>query len=101
MKLLFLIPLLLVSCANVASSRFEFIDAQGVKTAIEVPKEVDAKNLVVTFDTKTGVFTLTAASWASRNVETIEAQGKRESVISGAISEGLAIGAIKGLKGMP
>lgn len=100
MKSLLILPLL-VSCANVSSTRFSFTDASGSKLVVEMPKEVDAKALEITVDPKTGIFTLKAASWDSRNVATIKAQGGRESVVSGAIAEGIAIGTIKGLKGLP
>ena len=92
---------LLTSCANAISSRFVFSDPSGMNIVIQIPKEIEAKALEISIDPKTGVFTLTAASWTSRNVQTIKAQGERESVISGAISEGIVEGAVKGIKGFP
>lgn len=99
MRIIFLIPFL-VGCANVAATRFEYTDNVGGKLTVEMPKEVDAKDLKISIDPKNSIISITATSWTSRNVETIAAQGERETGIAEGISEGAVKGAIKGIKGL-
>lgn len=100
MKIFFLLPLLFIGCANVSTTKFSYSDPNGSKVSIEMPKEVDAKELRVEIDAKLGTATITAKEWFSRNVDTIKAQGKREENVNELVekaSEGVTRGAIKGI----
>lgn len=101
MKIFFIFPILLfVGCANVASTKFSFSDTNGASVTVEMPKEVDAKDLRVEIDAKNGIAKIIASSWISRNVETINAQSKREENVNELVekaSEGVTRGAIKGI----
>lgn len=66
-----------------------------------MPKEVNATDLKVKIDPKTGVCSIEAKKWETRNVDTIAAQGDRESKIAEKSFKGAADGVIKGLKGVP
>jgi hypothetical protein len=95
---IFLLPLLLVGCANVSTTRFVFKSADR-SFEIEMPKEVDAKDLSIKIDPVTGALVIDVKNWSSRNVETIEAQANRESdniKASSEIVEKAAEGAMKG-----
>lgn len=92
---------MLCSCANVASTKFSFRDPNGSSVTVEMPKEVDAKDLLVEIDAKNGIAKIIASSWISRNVETIGAQGERESKSVEKAAKGMAEGVIDGVKGMP
>lgn len=100
MKLLIMLPFMFIGCANVSTTKFSYSDPNGSKVMIEMPKEVDAKDLRVEIDAKLGMATITASSWISRNVETIAAQAKREENVNELVekaSEGVTRGAIKGI----
>lgn len=100
MKIFFILPILLfVGCANVASTKFSYSDPNGSTVRIEMPKEVDAKELRVEIDAKSGTATITAKEWSSRNVETIASQGERESKSVEKAAKGIAEGVVDGVKG--
>lgn len=93
-----ILPLLfLTSCANVSTTRIEFIQTSGTGFIVELPKEVEAKDLRVSIDAKNGQATIAAATLESKNVETIKAQGKRENGKIEAVTTGAVKGAIKGV----
>jgi hypothetical protein len=91
----------LCSCANVSTTRFEFIDPSGSKVIVEMPKEVEATDLKVSIDAIKGIATIEATQWTTLNVETIKAQSDRESGFSEAVSKGAVEGAMKGLMPTP
>lgn len=102
--LLPLVVLVLSGCANVSSTRMVFRNENTTLT-LDMPKEVETKNLKITFHAQQGTFEITSDSWISRNTETIFAQSQREKEIleSSAVliektAEGVTRGAIKGLK---
>lgn len=100
MKLFLMLPFMFVGCANVSTTKFSYSDPNGSRVSIEMPKEVDAKDLRVEIDAKLGIATITAKEWSSRNVDTIRAQAKREKNVNELIekaSEGVSRGAIKGI----
>lgn len=93
----------LVGCANVSTTRLTY-SRDGATMTIEMPKELEAKNLRVELDPATGKATLSADAITTRNVETIKAQGQREAqavkaagTLAEKVSEGAAKGAVKGL----
>lgn len=98
--ILVLICWLMTGCANVSTTRIEYRDA-ATSLVVEMPKEVEAEELLVDLDAKTGRATVAAKTWKSTNQGTIKAQGKRESEIAGKVAEGAAKGAVKGIKGGP
>jgi len=104
MKRILTIPFLIMftGCATF-STRFTYVDPSGAKMLLDMPKEVDAKNLKVTMDAKKGLVEITADSIQTSNVEGIKAQGVRESSnlskisdIAGDVTEGAIKGAVKG-----
>lgn len=87
-SLLILISLLFCGCANVVSTRFTYVNPNtGETISIEMPKECDAKDLKVIIDPATNRFEITASRWASRNVDTIDAQANREANIISATGD--------------
>lgn len=93
--------LLFCSCANVSTTKFIYTEPSGKTLSLEMPKEVNATDLKVKIDPKTGVCSIEAKKWETRNVETITAQGDRESKIAEKSVKGAVEGAIKGMKGVP
>lgn len=94
----------LSGCANVSTTVFKYHDIDGSTVLVEMPKEIEAKELVVEINAKNGTATIAAKEWSSRNAETIDAQAKREEKNLGKIgglvekgSEGAARGAVKGV----
>ena len=78
MKYLFLIiPFFLSSCANVSSTRLLFKSEKST-LIVEMPKEVEAKNLRIEYDSQQGTFKITSDSWISANQGTLAAQAVRE-----------------------
>lgn len=99
MKWILIVAVLtLSSCANVSTTRIEYREGNSV-LIVEMPKEVEAEELLVDVDAKNARATVTAKTWKSTNAATIKAQGKRESEIVGKVAEGAAAGAMKGIKG--
>lgn len=88
-------------CANVATTKFHYTDPSGAYVTVEMPKEVQAKDLVVMIHAKEGKAEIHASTWISVNAETIKAQGERESVITESISKGALEGAMKGVNPLP
>lgn len=73
-----------------------------------MPKEVETKNLKITFHAQQGTFEITSDSWISRNQETINAQSSREKSVleSSAVllekaTEGAVRGAMKSVNPIP
>ena len=97
---MFLMPLL-ISCANVSTTRFEYVSGEG-SLAIEVPKEIEATDFQVDLDFKKGVAKVRATRWQSHNVETIKAQGARErdnlKGVSKIVEKGIESGVKAGAK---
>lgn len=106
MKIFLIIPaFLLIGCANVSTSRMVYESSDGSRITLEIPKEIEAKDLEVQFDAQQGSAKITASSWVSRNEDTIKAQSMREgqilessSVLVEKISEGVSKGVIEGAK---
>lgn len=96
MNALIVILPFMVACANVSTTKFIYRDANSSVT-IEMPKELQAKKLVVTIDSKNGTATITADAIQTLNTSTIKAQGERESGVAGAVTEGASKGAVEGL----
>lgn len=99
----FVIPFLLVlsSCANVSTTKFIYSEPNGVSLTVEMPKELEAKNLIVNINAKEGTATIHADTIKTLNVETINAQANRESSVSQAISKSLTEGVVEGaMKGV-
>lgn len=71
---------------------------------LDMPKEVETKNLKVTYDSQQGSFKITADSWISRNSDTISAQASREKAVlesSSTLIEKAVEGGVRGaMKGM-
>lgn len=95
MKFLILLLLPFLSCANAISTRFTFKDLDGSILTVEMPKEMEAKNLVVDINSKQGTAKITADWIQSLNENTIRAQAERESAITSSVSSGIAEGAMK------
>jgi hypothetical protein len=100
--------LALTGCANVSTTVFRYSDGQGGSVMVEMPKEIEAKDLHVSINAKTGTALITAKEWSSKNSETIDSQAKREAQVldkAGGLvekgSEGAARGAMKGLIPVP
>lgn len=103
-----LVVIALSGCANFSTTVFRYKSSDGGSVSIEMPKEVEAKDLHVSINAKTGTATITAKQWSSKNSETINAEAKREAQIldkaSGLVeagSEGAVRGAVKGLVPIP
>ncbi len=102
MKYLSLILLLLTGCANMSSTRLYFKSNEST-LMVDMPKELEAKNLKVKFNEKQGTIQITSDSWISRNQGTIQSQAIREkaflessSVLIEKATEGAVRGAMKG-----
>lgn len=98
MRFLILLLLPFLSCANAISTRFVFKDINGSTLTVEMPKEVEAKNLIVELNAKQGRATIKADWIQSLNVDTIKAQAGRESALTESFSKGVAEGVIEGAK---
>jgi hypothetical protein len=85
------------SCANTTTSKYSFTDGAGRKGSIELPKDIQAEGLDI--KTATGARIKIKKLNAAGNVEQTKAQGEREAAAAGKISEGLAEGVVKGIKG--
>lgn len=96
--ILALLTMGLVGCANVSTTTFTYKDEDGASVTIEMPKELEAKNLVVEINAQEGTATIKADFIQTLNVATIEAQAGRESAISESLSKGAAKGVIEGIK---
>lgn len=48
---------------------------------LDMPKEVETKNLKIKFNAQQGTFEITSESWISRNKDTIAAQSGREKTL--------------------
>lgn len=83
-------------CANVSTTRFVYRQADGSSVSVEMPKEMEAKDLVVDMNAKLGTAKVTASAISTKNVATINAQAAREAATAKAISEGAAQGAVQG-----
>lgn len=70
----------LMSCANVSSTRMVFKSEASTLT-LDMPKEVEAENLKITFNAKQGTFEITSKSWSSRSQNLIKAQSEREKAV--------------------
>jgi hypothetical protein len=99
-----LIPLLMAGCTNFSNTVFKYRDPQGATVVIEMPKEIEAKELNVSINAKDGTATITAKEWTSKNEATLAAQAKREkeilegsSLLIEKAAEGATRGAIKGV----
>lgn len=101
MKSLIFIPFLFLGCANVSTTRFEFVGLSGSRVVVEMPKEVEAEDLNVSIDALNGSATITAKKWSSKNVDTIVAQSGREESVTKGAAKGIIEGAIEGAKGIP
>lgn len=103
MKYSVIFLLLIAGCA-VPSARFTYTEPNGGTLAVEMQKEIKAKNLKINIDAKTGIATITADAWESRSVDIIEAEAQREKVATeliGKITEGAVKGAMKSLAPIP
>lgn len=101
--LILIIPLLLSSCANVSTTRLVFKNEDST-LMVEMPKEMEAKNLRIEYDSQQGAFKITSDSWISTNQGTLTAQSLREkmflegsSVLVEKATEGAVRGAMKGV----
>lgn len=72
-----MISLLVVSCSNVSSTRMIFKSHDNT-LILDMPKELETKNLKVVYDSQQGKIEITSDSWISRNSDTIAAQASRE-----------------------
>ena len=91
----------LTSCANVSTTTFEFKDPSGASLRVEMPKELDAQDLVVEINSKKGTATIRAKKISTSNVGTIQAQAGREKSVAGSIAEGAVKGAVKAIIPIP
>lgn len=96
MKFLVLLILPFTGCANVSTTKFIYRDVSGISVTVEMPKEMEAKKLVVDINAKAGTARITADAIQTLNVETINAQARRESSITKSVTEGAAAGLIEG-----
>ena len=95
---------LLTGCANPIATKIERRSPDGARFLLELPKEIEAKNLRVELDPETGKAILEADWLSSRNEKTIKAQAQREKVLGEAIGNvtGTAAGAAaRAAIGMP
>lgn len=99
----FLLPLILIltGCANAISTKFTFTDIEGASLTVEMPKEMEAKNLVVDINAKAGTATIKADWIQSLNEATIRAQAERESAIAEKVTKAAVETAIKSLVPIP
>lgn len=93
MKMIFMLSLMLLGCANVSSTRM-ILRNENSTLIVDMPKEVETKNLKIKFNAQQGTFEITSDSWISRNKESIDAQSGREK----AILEGSAVLLEKGIE---
>lgn len=98
MKFLFPFLLLFTGCANAISTKFTFKDLDGSTLTVELPKEMEAVNLVVDINAKQGTAKITAEAIQTLNTGTIRAQANREAILSESITEGIAKGLVEGAK---
>jgi len=99
LALLCLFSFLVTGCTSFPTAVFTYTDSQGGKVALEISKEIKAKDLNVTINAKEGTATITAKEWSSKSQEAIEAQGTREEKVldkSAGLIEGLSEGAARG-----
>jgi hypothetical protein len=96
MKSLIPFILILTSCANVSTTKFIYRDAMGASLTVEMPKEMEARKLVVDINAKEGRAIIKADAIQTLNVQTIKAQARRESSIAKSVTEGAASGVIEG-----
>lgn len=99
----YFVPFLLAlsGCANVSTTKFTYSEPNGATVTVEMPKELEAKNLIVDINAKDGRAIIHADIIKTLNVETINAQAARESSVSQAISKSLTEGAVEGaMKGI-
>lgn len=101
MKFLILLLLPFLSCANPISTKFTFKDIEGATLTVEMPKEMEAKNLVVDINAKAGTATIKADWIQSLNEATIRAQAERESAIAEKVTKAAVETAIKSLVPIP
>lgn len=90
--------LMFTGCANTASTRLLF-KADDSTLIVEIPKEIEAKNLKVVYDSKQKSFEITSDTWISRNSDTILSQASREKAVlesSATFIEKATEGAVKG-----
>lgn len=103
MKIIILISILFCSCANVYSTRMVFKN-EGTTLILDMPKELETKNLKVTYDSQQGQIKITADSWISRNSDSIIAQaGREKAVLEGSatlIEKGVEAGVRGAMKGI-
>lgn len=93
--------MVLSGCANVSTTKFIYQEANGVSVVVEMPKELEAKNLSVEINAKEGKAFIKADSIQTLNVDTIKAQSSRESKFTESLSKGVSEGAVKGaMKGI-
>lgn len=107
MKIIVLISLLFCSCANVYSTRLTF-ESETSKLIVDMPKELETKNLKVSYDSQQGKIEITADSWISANQGTIrETAGREKAILEGSATlieksvEGAVRGMMKGIKPTP
>lgn len=72
----YVLPFLMIfcGCANVSTTKLEYTNGKGGTISLELPKEMDAKNLKVEFNAETHTATITADSMSTKNLEAIRAQ---------------------------
>ena len=91
-------------CANYSTTKFSYKDASGGLTSVEMPKEIDAVNLKVTFDAKGGNLTLSADKYNSQNIGTIDAGTAHDVQVINAVgaqaAKAVQAGAAGAAKGM-
>lgn len=98
----------LTGCTSFPTAIFKYSDGQGGMVALEISKEIEAKELNVTINAKEGTATISAKEWSSKSKEAIEAQGSREAEVLDKSSklveraaEGAARGAVKAIVPSP
>lgn len=103
MLLILIFGLFITSCSNVSSTRMIF-KSDSNTLILDMPKELETKNLKVVYDSQQGKIEITSDSWVSRNSDTIQAQASREkafleggSVLIEKATEGAVKGAMKGI----
>lgn len=66
--------LILCGCQNVSTTKLEYSDGKGGTVTLELPKEMDAKNLSVELNAEKHIAIIKADSMSTKNLEAIRAQ---------------------------
>ena len=80
LMVMILISFFMSSCANVSSTRMIF-KSENTTLMLDMPKEVEAEDLKITFNAQQGTFEITSKSWSSRSQSLIKAQSEREKAV--------------------